>query len=716
MNHKPISLIHFALTSFILAATIMAALGGSANVAVAQRGTGVIRIASYGENVNTCGSPEQPCRTLAYGVKRANAGDTVLVAQGTYTFDSGTVPPIPCSDSGTTSAVLCVASKSLTILGGYSGSDWAIADPEHYPTIIDGQNAYRGVSLQNGTYRMEGFTIQNGRAQGASSGSAYQIDAYGAGLIATLAPITLRDMIFKNNQAHGGNTSLDGGGCAVGGAMSLLNYNTSSPYVNTLENIQFSNNLAQGGTGGQRGGNAIGGALHTYAVIVNGTNLKFTANIASSGSSNGSGESPTWLYADAQGGAAAFYIGSIVNFKELTVTGNQALGGDAPNGIGGGSFGGGLYFEHVTATVSDSIVSGNLAQAGDGKNPTSGGSLAEGGGLQSDDSSITLDTVSIINNIARGGNGTVYRGPAGGGGAAITGIERHDLPGRITNSIIADNRVEQSTTGQIAGGGGGGLWLQGMTVDILHTTIARNWVASNLVGSGAVIIGPYAGVPAATANFQYDIFANHTTGSGTLYVQAGAVANLTRGLWSENSLNTNAAGYQPGTINGLSTMVTGLAKFISPGAPNYDYHIQGTSDARNNATGSANLVDVDYESRLVYIPADIGADEYVPFILSVSPAGSERLYVTWQPAEFIAATAHHYLITVTPEAGANPPTGGTSFNVTSGSSLLLQGLTNGKTYSVKIQAYTPSGTLIDSSNVQSAKPMEYTIVLPAVTR
>lgn len=706
---------HRLLIALIAVALVAGGLGLTAPRAQAQRGTGVIRIAPYGQNESTCGSPEMPCRTLAYGVKRAYAGDVVLVAQGVYTFDSETTPPIPCTDSGTTTPVLCINGKNLTVLGGYSGTDWTYADPERYPTIIDGEDEHRGVSLQNGTYRMEGFAIRNGRAQGASGGTTYQIDAYGAGLIATLSPVVLRNMVFKNNQAYGGDTGQSSGGCAVGGALSLLNYNTNQPYVNTLENIRFENNLAQGGNGSQRGGNGIGGALHTYAVVVYAKYLDFINNVASSGMSYGSGESPAYLYADAQGGGAAIYTGSVIDFQYVTVTGNQALGGDAPNGMGGGSFGGGLYFEHVTATLRDSIIKDNLAEAGEGENPTSGGSLAEGGGLQSDDSSITLNTVSIIHNIARGGNGAIYRGPAGGGGAAITGIEQHNVLGTISNSIITDNRVEQGTSGQLAGGGGGGLWLQGMTVNVLHSTIARNWVATNLVGSGAVVIGPYATVPGATVNFQYNIFANHTTGSGALYVQSGSTANLTRGLWSENSLNTNAAGYQPGTINGLSTMVSGLAKFVSPGSPNYDYHIQGTSDARNNATGSVDLIDVDYESRLVFAPADIGADEYVPFVLAVAPSGDGQLHVAWQTSDLIQASAHHYIVTVTPEAGANPPSGGTTFNVT-GSFLVLTGLTNGKTYSVKIQAYTANNTLIDSSNVLAAKPLEHRIVLPTVTR
>ncbi|MBP7686979.1 MAG: fibronectin type III domain-containing protein [Thermoflexales bacterium] len=715
MNHTTRLTIRLSLTSLVLAAVLIGTLGGGSRVANAQRGTGVVRVSPNGQNINTCGSAELPCKTLAYGVKRAYTTDTVLVAQGVYTFDATTTPPIPCSDSGITSAVLCVNGKSLTILGGYSGSDWTTSNPARYPTIIDGQNAYRGVSFQNGTYRLEGFTIQNGRAQGAGSGSSYQIDAYGAGLIATLSPVTLRNLVFKNNQAQGGNTNQDAGGCAVGGAISLLNYNASQPYNNTLENIQFDSNLAQGGTGVQRGGNAIGGAVHTYSVIVTGNNLTFTNNIASSGSSNGSGESPSYLYADAQGAAGAFYIDSVIDFQNVTATNNQTLGGDAPNGMGGGAFGGAFYLEHVTMTLRDSVVRDNLAQAGDGKNATGGGSLAEGGGIQSDDSAITLNTVSVIHNIARGGNGTVYRGPAGGGGVAVTGIERHDALGTISNSIIADNRVEQGTSGQLWGGGGGGLWLQGMTVNVLHSTIARNWVATSLVGSGALVIGPYATVPGATVNLQYNIFANHTTGNGALYVQSGSTANLTRGLWSENALNTNAAGYQPGIINGLSTMVSGLAKFVSPGSPNYDYHIQGTSDARNNATGSANLVDVDYESRLVFAPADIGADEYVPFVLAVAPSGDGQLYVTWETSDLIATSAHHYIVTVTPEAGATPPNGGTTLNA-SGSYLVLTGLTNGKTYSVKIQAYTSSNTLIDSSNVLTAKPLEQRIVLPTVMR
>lgn len=699
----------------MVASLLAATAGAHTPISHAQRGTGVVRVAPWGQNDQSCGSEQNPCRTVQYGARRALSGDTVLVAEGVYTYDAASAPTTPCPDFGVTSAVVCVNGKDLTILGGYSGSDWTAADPARYPTVIDGQNQYRGMSLQNGTYRVEGFIIKDGLAQGAPSGTELAIHAYGGGMSATLAPITLRNMIFRYNQARGGNTNLEYGGSAVGAALAFNNFGTT-PYNVWLDNVVFENNSAIGGTGVQRGGNAIGGAMHAYRVYVTGRRLTFTGNMAQSGSSNGSGLGG-YIYSDAQGGAVSIYNDSVGDFQYVTATGNQVFGGNTPNGTSGAAFGGAFYVEHANVALRDAELRDNLVQGGDGANTAAGaGGLAEGGAFHSDDGNITLERVTIINNTVRGGKGTVYKGPAGGGGASFTGIESSNFTINVNNSIIADNRVQLATTGQLQGGGGGGLWLQGLTVNLTHSTLARNTVDSGLVGSGIVVIGPYGPAAGTTVNANYLIIADHTGGSGAVYVQAGSTINLKRGLWSNNTLNTNSGGYAAGTINGLGTMLSGAARFASPGAPDYNYHILGNSAARNQAVDSDDQVDVDVESRTDFAPADIGADEYIPFVFGAAPTGSGRITLSWLTNDLLAASTHHYVITVVTPPGATPPAQGSTINVGLKSTLTLTGLTNGREYVFTLAAYNSSNTLLDSSNATPATPYPYAVRLPGTYR
>jgi len=689
-------------------------LGLEVHASRAQQGTGVIRVATTGSDDVNCGSEVAPCRTIQYGIRRAYSGDTVLVAQGTYTHDPAQTP---CYEFGTSTAVVCIHGKDLTLLGGYSGADWTMPDPTHYPTIIDGEQANRGVLVWNATsLRMEGFTIQNGLSQGASSGNDFQITAYGGGLRAVDVHLTLRNLIFRNNKAIGGNTTQAYGGSGVGGGLAVSNSDPNNPIYVTLENIAFDSNRAVGGQGAQLGGNGIGGGMHFIgSMIVSGSYLNLTNNISTSGATNGSGIVSGHPYSDAQGGAASIYMDTQANLQHVTATGNQALGGHAPNGEAGGAFGGAFYFEHVQVVLSDVSMRSNLAQGGNGINATQGlGGLSEGGAIQSDDSDVTLERVSVIANIARSGNGTVYKGAVGGGGVALTRFTENGHI-QIINSIIADNRAELGTGNTLWGGGGGGLWLQGTTGSVVNSTVARNYVSNGLFGQGIILTG----ADATTADISYTIIADHTnsTNIAALHVQAGATVNLNRGLWSNNTLVTNANGYQPGTFNGLSTMITGSADFVSPGAPNYNYHIQGSSAARDQASGSSVPTDIDTQSRTLYPPADIGADEYVPIVLTVSPIASGKLFLSWTPDALLAAGTHHYTIAYTHEAGANNPVEGVSpINVGSTNSFILTGLTNNKQYTFSIQARNAANTVLETSYSVSVKPVNNFVRLPLILR
>lgn len=727
MNHSPElppTRLARLLLSGLLALIALLVLSVSLPTVDAQRGTGIIRVAPWGSDADkNCGSVDLPCQSIGYALSRAESGDLILVAQGTYNR-----PTIGCYDYGYTQAVICINRKNLTILGGYDGLDWTQADWQRYPTIIEGTNVHRGLLIENAALHMEGFIFQNCLSKGELSGELAQVSAYGGALLAINASLTLRNLIFRDNRAEGGGNDLPIGGRAVGAALSMNNY-LATPTFNTLENILFEDNVAQGGNGQNLGGVAVGGALYVYNVVLNATHLTFTHNLAQAGFTTGAGREwidalRYYIFADAQGGAAAFYNNSVANLFNVTVTDNRAIGGSAPNGDGGGAFGGGLYLEHGQGKFVDMLLRDNVAQGGDGLNPFAASTIAEGGGLQSDDSNVALDRVHVINNVARGGNGGVNLGPAGGGGLAFTHFDPVFGNVIINNTIIADNRAELGITGTLSGGGGGGLWIQGMSGIVSHTTIAGNSVSDGLFAPGVIVIGPYSPtMPESHVTFDYTLFANHAGGidhignGRALHVQPGGWVTLTRGLWSENQYpDTNINVSYRGSISGLETMYDGPANFVAPGAPAHDYHIFGASAARGRAWDSGQLIDIDGEPRTIVSPPDIGADEYDPIILVTAPTGDGRLTASWRTDQLLAPNVHHYVAAIDVAPDAAPPLEGTLIDTGLKQWLVLTGLTNGQPYTVTIQAVDEGNSVLDTSNMGSSVPWPFTVILPALSR
>jgi hypothetical protein len=678
---------------------------------VTQSSASTIRVnGAVGSDASGCGTTTQPCKTIQYAVNLAVSGDTILVAGGAY--NSATT----CLS---TTVVVCILNKQLTILGGYS-SDWSTVDPQIYLTVIDGQNVRRGVWVQRtdstapvASLRMEGFTIKNGLSQGASSGSDVDITAFGGGMFANTSTIVLRNMIFSNNKAIGGNTSQTHGGSAGGGGLALH----AAPSGTLLERVTFDGNQAIGGAGSVCGGYAIGGGLYTYQSIVTGQYITATNNIAVAGSTNGNGTCADGAMGDALGGGIGLSVGSGLTLQYVRAMNNVAMGGDAPNGDAGGGFGGGVCADIAALTLVDSDVRNNQAKGGNGLNPGTHASLGVGGGIQADDANVTLNRVSVISNTATGGNGTQYTGASGGGGAYLVRTSGSSTV-TVINSIFADNLAAMGATGTMLGGGGGGLWLQGVQADITHSTFARNRLGSSSMQGLGIAILDFGPQVTSVVNFSYSIIADHTgyAGVAALAVTSGNTANLERTLWAGNLLNTNS-GSQSGTITDSDPIFSSSAGFISPGSPHYDYHIALTSAAKDQATGSSTSVDIDNEPRTFAgdpVP-DVGADEQAPFALSVSPVTTHVLRLDWK-APF---TVDHYGVLVSCAPGANPPAQGACGSpIYAGgqTTFMLSGLTSLAPYTVTIQARDSSNTLIGTSRTVTVVMPDHFIYLPVILR
>ena len=568
-----------------------------------QAGTGTIRVSTTGSNFTGCGSAATPCATPNNAINQAEpTGDVVKVEEGVYADFTA------CSGNP---AVLCMVSDIGTIVGGFAGGDWDNSDPVANPTILDGQNARRVIRIQDGasappdtaSLTLTGVTLRNGFVEGAASGTELEITAFGGCVDAVNAPLFFTDVIVTGCHALGGGTSGgDHGGPGAGGGIALRGF-ADNIQTSVFERVHFEDNLAEGGSradsGTVRGGYAQGGGIFVFRSILDATDLTFVDNRAEGGDApSASGMAVSGSLADGQGAGLNVNVDSVVTIQGVVASGNQSLGGDASTsvGTGGGAFGAALYSELGSLTVTDFDLRGNLSLGG----TADVGGLGAGGAFMCTGSDIALDRGVMVDNRAAGGPGSSTAGAAGGGAAYLTSSDGFDLD----NLIVADNVAEIGATGSSVGGGGGGFFLQASDGSMDHLTFAANSLSSSLLGEAMVLL------TGTDATLDYSIVSDHSgTGTGkAVHVQSGASLTLDTGIFSSNSQDTNDGDAGSGTFFGLGTMSTVAdLLYVSPGTPDFDYHLDTSSPAIDAATGSTQALDVDGESRT---DPDTGADEF----------------------------------------------------------------------------------------------------------
>lgn len=582
----------------------------------------IILVANSGANDASCGSEQLPCQTLQFAINKAVDGDILHVAGGTYTYDAASDI---CTPNLGSTAVACVVNKQLTILGGYSTSNWAEPSPATNPTVIDGAGTTRGVwAVSTGpqtALTLHSFTIQHGLATGigARPDIRDQTNGFGGGMFIEDAVVNLQDVTFFDNKALGSDTAIEFGGSAAGGGIAVKGTQGNAECKNhttqlVMNNVSFVENQSVAGAGTARGGYAIGGGFFASNATLQGNGLRFEKNRALAGSTQGVGKTSDGQFGDGQGGALAAHLCSDVTLNNLVATENSSKGGAAPNGDAGGAYGGALYAEGAHLSVTDAVITNNLAEGGDGVNAGAKGTasaLAQGGGILTFESDLVLDRATVRQNTARGGSGQSFRGSAGAGGVAVIDVDAQ-RSGTLRNSLIADNAVEMGGgTDNSAGGGGGGLWVQGMSVSASHLTVANNSLSDPALQGQAILVITFRA--AGTLDLSYSVIANHTGLRSALYTQANNVINLNRNLFANNTQVSNNGDTGAGTTNGTDTsLFEGDAGFVSPGSPDYDYHLSDTSPALDQATGSSETVDRDGTNRTG--APDLGSYEVVQFV------------------------------------------------------------------------------------------------------
>jgi hypothetical protein len=178
--------------------------------------------------------------------------------------------------------------------------------------------------------------------------------------------------------------------------------------------------------------------------------------------------------------AGAFGAG-IDNWGDLTLHGTLVTGNTAAGDLTSDAAGGGIATEAGSLTLEQSTVSGNRALAGD-----KSGRFAEGGGIfNAEDTSLTLDHSSVVDNQSRLvtgfpsvlDDGTRLDLLANGGGIHVSGTT---TPVTVTSSHIDRNMTSVVGPNAQDGAINAGLQAGGGPLEMRDSTVSRNVLSADL--------------------------------------------------------------------------------------------------------------------------------------------------------------------------------------------------------------------------------------------
>jgi filamentous hemagglutinin family protein len=405
--------------------------------------------------------------------------------------------------------------------------------------------------------------IQNGvdvAAVGANvnlaAGTFTELGAINIGKSLTLTGAGANNTTVSGNNASrlfnitAGNVTLDSLTITNGNAGTVNGGGINHTGTGTLNvnNSTISNNTAN-----------QGGGIFTNSGTLNITNSTISNNIATSA-----------LFSFDGGGGICNDTGAILNVSNSTISGNSA------NSDGGG------ILNKGTTTVNTSLITGNRINAGG----------LTGGGFYNYNGTVTLNNVTLSNNIggsnAGGGmtsdfgqvivnnstiSGNIASNSAFGGGGILSVFSNWT----ITNSTIGGNSINTD---------GGGIFVQGGTVNLTNVTIANNTADFDANGSGNG--GGIFQTSSGTVNIRNTIIATnadnsvttiHPDVSGTFIDQGNNLigkSDGSTGFTVSTLVGTNANPIDPrlGPLqnNGSSTQTHALL----PGSPALDAGISVT--------------------------------------------------------------------------------------------------------------------------------------------
>ena len=291
---------------------------------------------------NDCTTSTLPCATVQHAVDVAASGDEIRVAMGIYTGVHARV--------GITQVVYI--SKSVTLRGGYTATNWTTSYPITQPTALDAETEGRVLYIGGDiSPTVEGLHITGGDAAGL--GGSPSGDSGGGVLVVGAAVTMSNNHVFSNTAAFGGGLYF------LSSAKVLLTHNT------------ISNNTGEGLAGGLYVRFCPGAKLIDNTIRDN--------------------------VADHQGGGQKHYGGALVQQSDnATLLDNLIIGNRAADQCGGVCFG----------ASPNALLVGNIITGNSGGSP---GFPRTGGGLQFVDSTgARLDGNTVTHNSAIGVGAGLY--------------------------------------------------------------------------------------------------------------------------------------------------------------------------------------------------------------------------------------------------------------------------------------------------------------------
>jgi hypothetical protein len=386
-----------------------------------------------------------PCYSIVQAaVDAADSGDIIKVATGVY----ADVHMRPRNDVTTTGVVTQVVyiTKSVTIQGGYTTTNWATPFPVTQPTTLDAQGQGRVLYITGYiSPTIQGLRITGGNAAGEVGGGLCVYGGY-----ATL----ISNTVASNTAGYGGGLYLYQSAAALNGNAVTSNTATADGGGVYLEasTARLNNNLIAGNSA------SGGGGLYLY---YGANTLSGNAVISNTAYDRGGGLSVVRSNSSLNNNtvisnAAINYGGGLYLFRS-----NAALGSNIVNSNTVNSKGGGLFLWYSDAALTNTIVTDNHANTG-------------GSGLYIEASSPRLLHTTIARNTGGDDSGVYFSGAANSTVA-------------LTNTILVNQRV--------------GITVTSGNTAILNGVLWYGNASANTGGAGTLIMtNAYTGNPAFAAD------------------------------------------------------------------------------------------------------------------------------------------------------------------------------------------------------------------------
>jgi len=365
-------------------------------------------VAPGGTDTGFCTEQTQPCKTITYALSQAADEGEIRVAAGIYKELIQVIQPI-----------------SLT--GGFTVTNWITPTWTVNQTILDGQNAYRPLTINADRVRVDGFVVRNGNATGG--------DRTGGGIFIGSANVvdraTLLNLRLENNVASDVESG-EGGGLAV----AMGNTFMQSARL-TLRNITVISNTASLGSL-----SAIGGGMSIQAVGNSVLDVDMH-NVTVQGNTAGND------FSSSGGGIAMYLNGGTARMYQLRIIDNRAA--QIQTFLGGPSRGGGIFLSEGTLVMSNVLIAGNAGERGDAISLLSSGI---GGSLISmnyvtlaDNYRVASDAAAIIHSEGWYNYLLLSNVLFSGNPIALEARNNPQVPEVTLANVLIDNNIGQAISG-----------------------------------------------------------------------------------------------------------------------------------------------------------------------------------------------------------------------------------------------------------------------------